>query len=52
VRSRGWVVGLVLVLSLVFAGVARADEHIVVGGHVVLMNRGTYMVMDIIHFEM
>ena len=27
-------------------------EHVVIGGHVVLMNRSTYMVMDIIHFEM
>ena len=27
-------------------------EHVVIGGHVVLMNRSSYVVMDIIHFEM
>ena len=26
-------------------------EHTVVGGHVVLVNRSTYVVLDIIHFE-
>lgn len=26
--------------------------HVVVGGHVVLMNRRTYMVLDIFHFEL
>jgi Ni/Co efflux regulator RcnB len=26
-------------------------EHVVVGGHLVLMNRQTYMVMDVFHFE-
>ena len=25
--------------------------HVVIGGHVVLVNRSTYMVMDIFHFE-
>jgi hypothetical protein len=30
----------------------RGCEQVVIGGHVVLMNRSTYMVMDIIHFEM
>src|SRR5947208_2333468 len=25
--------------------------HVVIGGHVVLMNRSTYMVLDIFHFE-
>ena len=25
--------------------------HVVVGGHVVLVNRSTYMVLDIFHFE-
>jgi Ni/Co efflux regulator RcnB len=27
-------------------------EHVVLGGHIVLVNRSTYIVMDIIHFEM
>jgi len=27
-------------------------EHVVIGGHVVLMNRSTFVVMDIIHFEL
>jgi hypothetical protein len=27
-------------------------EHVVVGGHLVLMNRQTYVVMDVFHFEM
>src|ERR1700741_998740 len=27
-------------------------EHVVIGGHVVLVNRSTYVVMDIIHFEL
>lgn len=26
--------------------------HVVIGGHVVLVNRSTYVVMDIFHFEM
>jgi hypothetical protein len=26
-------------------------EHVVVGGHLVLMNRQSYMVMDVFHFE-
>jgi Ni/Co efflux regulator RcnB len=26
-------------------------EHTVIGGHVVLVNRSTYVVLDIIHFE-
>jgi hypothetical protein len=26
--------------------------HVVIGGHVVLMNRSTYVVMDIIHLEL
>ncbi len=26
-------------------------EHVLIGGHVVLMNRSTYMVLDIFHFE-
>ena len=26
-------------------------EHVVVGGHLVLMNRQTYVVMDVFHFE-
>lgn len=30
----------------------RGCEHVLLGGHIVLMNRSTYMVMDIIHFEM
>lgn len=25
--------------------------HVLIGGHVVLVNRGTYVVMDIFHFE-
>ena len=30
----------------------RGCEHVVIGGHVVLVNRSTYVVMDIIHFEL
>ena len=30
----------------------RACAHVVIGGHVVLMNRSTYVVMDIIHLEL
>ena len=30
----------------------RGFVHVFVGGHVVLVNRSTFMVMDIIHFEM
>jgi Ni/Co efflux regulator RcnB len=30
----------------------RGCEHVVIGGHLVLVNRSTYVVMDIIHFEM
>ena len=26
-------------------------EHVVIGGHIVLMNRNNFMVMDVIHFE-
>ena len=27
------------------------DAHVVIGGHIVLVNRGTNMVLDIFHFE-
>lgn len=26
-------------------------EHVVIGGHIVLLNRRTFMVLDIVHFE-
>jgi len=26
-------------------------EHVVIGGHVVLVNRSSYVVLDIVHFE-
>jgi Ni/Co efflux regulator RcnB len=30
----------------------RDCAHVVIGGHVVLVNRSTYVVLDIFHFEM
>jgi hypothetical protein len=31
---------------------ARGCAHVVIGGHVVLVNRSSYLVLDIVHFEL
>jgi Ni/Co efflux regulator RcnB len=30
----------------------RGCAHVVIGGHVVLVNQSTYVVLDIVHFEL